>query len=413
MPETEFPLNPRLRPIEAFPVRMNNQDYVCLRDPQSLANQPIFLNKKLVFIVSRMNGSNSLRDIQLDYCRSTGEILPMEVLESIVEQLDEKHYLDSQSFQDFYEGLVREFRDATTRPAYHAGSAYEKSHEALVSQILSFFAPPEGPGTVFSPDHSEPLRGLIAPHIDFLRGGPTYAHAYKALADKPGTDTFVIFGTCHTPMQQRFALTLKDYETPLGPAMTDQDFVRSLAARARRQYLSDEFSHRGEHSIEFQTVCLKYVLGDKPFKIVPILVGSFHDLYSNGKTAAENPEIQNVVDALTETIEEAAVQVCVIAGADLAHVGRRFGDASGPTECSLREVQSEDRIFLRLVEAGDAEGLFQSIAADNDRRRVCGFPPIYMTLRCLKETQGRLLQYRQWSDFEAGAAVTFAAVALY
>jgi AmmeMemoRadiSam system protein B len=79
----------------------------------------------------------------------------------------------------------------------------------------------------------------------------------------------------------------------------------------------------------------------------------------------------------------------------------------------LREVEREDRAFLKVVEEGDAEGVFRSIASDNDRRNVCGYPPIYMLLRCLEGSRGRLLQYRQWADLQAGAAVTYAGVALY
>jgi AmmeMemoRadiSam system protein B len=282
-----------------------------------------------------------------------------------------------------------------------------------VAQIQGYFAHPEGPGNQFSQNPSRPLRGLIAPHIDFTRGGPTYAHAYKALADHPRADTYIIFGTCHSPMPQRFSITGKDYETPLGAARNDKDFVARLLARLEHQY-TDEFSHRAEHSIEFQAVCLKYILGgDHDFGIVPILVGSFDDIHSEGRTAARDPEIQSVVKAIRDTISETRRRVCIIAGADLSHVGRRFGDDSGPTESSLKEVEREDRIFLSLAAAGDSEGVFQSIAADHDRRRVCGYPPIYMALRCIDQPAGTLLQYRQWSDLNAGAAVTFAALAIY
>jgi MEMO1 family protein len=413
MTEKDHRLHPRLRPVEAFPVQMNNHDFICLRDPESFAEQPIYLNQMLVFLVSRMDGDHSLRDIQTDYFRATGELLPIEELEGLVTQLDEQRYLDSPNFQSFYQSLVEEFKSAQHRPAHHAGSAYEDSYEGLVSQIQSYFDHPEGPGNHFSQDPARPLRGLIAPHIDFMRGGPTYAHAYKALAEHPGADTFVIFGTCHSPMPQRFSITDKDYETPLGPATTDRDFVSRLSARLGYQY-SEEFSHRAEHSIEFQAVCLRYILGDKQdFKIVPILVGSFHDIHAEGKTAAEDPEIQKAVNSVRETIGETKGRVCIIAGADLAHVGRRFGDTSGPTDYSLREVERKDRAFLELAAAGDAEGVFQSIASDNDRRRVCGYPPIYMALRCIDQPAGKLLQYRQWSDLDAGAAVTFAALAIY
>jgi len=405
--------NPRIRAVEVFPVKADNQDFICLRDPEGFAERPVFLNPVHVFLVSRMDGKHSLRDIQADFARATGDILPMEALEGLVRQLDEQYYLDSPRFRNHYELLVQEFKSSLYRPARHAGSSYPDECGQLESQLKRIFEHPEGPGNSLCPDFSRPLRGLIAPHIDFSRGGPTYAHAYKALAEHPGADIFIIFGPCHTPMPQRFSISGKTYETPLGAAKTDEGFIELLFSKLDHQY-SDDFPHRAEHSIEFQAVCLRYILGRKQdFRIVPILVGSFHDIYSAGRTAAEDPEINKVVKALRETIAEHKGRVCIIAGADLAHVGVRFGDPAGPTEESLREIERVDRAFLGLAASGDAEGLFQSIAADNDSRRVCGYPSIYMTLRCMDHPQGKLLQYRQWADLNAGAAVTFAAMALY
>ncbi len=413
MPETDSLQHPRLRPVEAFPVQMNNQEYVCVRDPQTLAEQPIFLNQTLLFLVSRMDGEHSLRDIQAEFFRASGEILPIETLETLVRQLDEQHYLDSPSFSVYYRGLLDQYLAAPSRPARHAGSAYEATPEALSAQIKDFFALPEGPGNNSIPDISRPLRGLISPHIDFTRGGSTYAHAYKALADSPKADLYILFGTCHTPMPARFAITDKDYETPLGTVKTDKDFVARLQSRVGNRYM-DGFSHRNEHSLEFQVVFLRYIMRKKPdFKIVPILVNSFQDIYSSGRTAQEDPEISAIVGAIRETMQETRGRICIIAGADLAHVGKRFGDPSGPTEQSLQKVEREDRIFLHFIEQGDAEGMFCSIAEEDDRRRVCGYPPIYMTLRCMDQPRGKLLQYRQWSDLSAGAAVTYAALALY
>lgn len=412
MSEADPLITPQLRFVEAFPVRTDGQDLVCLRDPENFAENPIFLNKTLVFLVSRMDGKHSLRDIQADYFRATNEILPIETLEDLVSQLDEQHYLASPGFEKFYQGLVEEFKSSPARPARHAGSAYPQNCEALAAQIEGYFAHPEGPGN--GPEPATPLRGLISPHIDFTRGGPTYAHAYHALSTHPGGDTFIIFGTCHTRMSQRFSITAKDFETPLGTAKTDQEFVARLSAKLDGDY-QDEFCHRAEHSIEFQAVCLQYLMrGKQEYGIVPILVGSFQDIYEDGGgKAADHPEILKVVTAIRETIAESSGRVCIVAGADLAHVGRRFGDSSGPTEYSLREVERQDRTFLQLVESGDAEAVFDSIAADGDRRRVCGYPPIYMTLRCIERPRGQLLQYRQWSDLQAGAAVTYAAVALF
>jgi MEMO1 family protein len=401
---------PQLRYIEAFPVHMNGQDMICLRDPLGIAEQPIFLNQALVFLISRMDGTHTLQSIQADFFQASSETLPIETLENLVTQLDHQHYLDSPGFHHYYENLIQEFQDAPTRPARHAGAAYEGTSEALTVQLEGYFKSPEGLANTPSSYDNKPLRGLLAPHIDFSRGGPAYAHAYKALKDHPGANMFIIFGTCHTPMPQRFSISGKDYETPFGPALSDKDFIARLSSKLGNEY-RQEFSHRGEHSIEFQAVWLKHILKNTDFRIVPILVNSFHDIYSEGRTAAEDPEILKIVKAIQETIQESSARICIIASADLAHVGKQFGDPKGPSSRILEEVAEADLSFLKLVEKGDSEGIFRSIADDNDKRRVCGYPPIYMTLRCMENPEGKLLKYQQWSSPDD--AVTYAALAFF
>ena len=403
-----------MRPVEAFPVRVEGRELVCLRDSLGLAEQPIFLDQFQLFVVSRLNGNNSLRDIQADYCRATGDIVPFDHLERLVAQLNDLHYLEGDDFRDYVAGLEDTFRRMPVRPARNEGSAYEADGDLLQKQIREFFTPPEGPGLPDGADDSMPLRGIVAPHIDFHRGGAAYAHAYKPVAEQSEAGTFIIFGTCHGPMPARFGLTLKDFETPLGTVRADKECIRHLSSRLGGDAFAAEFAHRGEHSIELQVVFLASLLaGRREFQIVPILVGSFHDLIAQKSGPAVDPEIAAMVTAVRDTMKQIPRSYCLVAGADLAHVGRRFGDATGPTEASMKEVELRDREFLGRVEAGDADGVYRSIAEEQDRRRVCGYPPIYMTLSCLEHPAGRLLQYRQWVDFQAGAAVTFAALAIY
>src|SRR5207247_2596728 len=85
---------------------------------------------------------------------------------------------------------------------------------------------------------------------------------------------FVIVGTCHVGMRHPFALTRKDYDTPLGPARADRDFVEALAARAAQDCFGSELAHRSEHSIEFQAVFLQYLYaGRRDITVVPLLTG--------------------------------------------------------------------------------------------------------------------------------------------
>jgi AmmeMemoRadiSam system protein B len=395
-------------------MELEGRSLVCLRDPEGFAEQPVFLPAAAALLISRMDGGSTLGDIQAEFLRRTGELLPMGQLADFVTELDRLHFLDSPAFDAFRAGVVRAFREADLRPAAHAGAAYAGSPDALRGQIDAFFAPPEGPGLEPGPAPARALRGLIAPHIDFHRGGPAYAHAYAALARAEPFDRYVIFGTCHAGMERRFALTEKDYDTPLGRAETDREFVRRVAGRLAVDYFHDEPAHRNEHSIEFQAVCLRHLAAPRrSFTIVPILVGSFHDVFDGRDLGEPAPEIEAMVAAVREALAGSAGRSCVIAGADLAHVGRRFGDRSGPTRASLEEVARRDRELLEAAARGAAAGVLGSIASDGDLRRVCGYPPIYMALRALEPAAGEVLDYRQWCDLEGGAAVTFASVALY
>src|SRR5262249_8660388 len=79
-------------------------------------------------------------------------------------------------------------------------------------------------------------------------------------------------------MTHPFALTRKPYDTPLGSAPVDVDFVEALAARAHQDCFAAEVAHRNEHSIEFQAVFLKYLFaGRRDVRIVPVLTSFVHE----------------------------------------------------------------------------------------------------------------------------------------
>ncbi len=40
-------------------------------------------------------------------------------------------------------------------------------------------------------------KAIVAPHIDFHRGGPAYAWAYKSLVESAGADLYILLGTSH------------------------------------------------------------------------------------------------------------------------------------------------------------------------------------------------------------------------
>jgi AmmeMemoRadiSam system protein B len=210
-------------------------------------------------------------------------------------------------------------------------------------------------------------------------------------------------------MPDPFAVTLKPYETPLGPVPVDREFYEALNRRAGQDLLGSEPAHRAEHSIEFQAVMLQHIVGPRrPFAILPVLASYLHESLGRGGEPEADPRIPRFLDALRETMAASSRRVCLVAGVDLAHVGPRFGDGSPNSAASLARVEREDRAMLESVVGVDPRGFYTGIAADHDARRICGLSPIYTLLRLLPEAPGRLVRYTQWPDPQG--AVTFCAV---
>jgi hypothetical protein len=405
------PGNPRLRAVEAFPVEHEGQRCIALRDPAGFTDQIAVLPGPLLDLVSLFDGDHPVEAIQEIVRRRHGQAPSLEQIRDLVERLDEAGFLQSARFEARRRAAEDAFRQSPTRPAAHAGGAYAGEADALRAQIAGFFAHRDGPGETRTraPMGGSALAGLIAPHIDFHRGGPTYAWAYQDLLDRADADLFVILGTCHAGMPDPFAVTLKPYETPLGPVHVDRDFYEALRARANQDLLASEPAHRPEHSIEFQAVMLQAVLGARrPFTILPVLASYLHEAVWLRAEPEADPRVPRFLDGLRETIAASGRRVCVVAGVDLAHVGPRFGDADPNSAASLAAVERADRTMLESVVAVDARGFYDQVAADQDARRICGLSPIHALLRVLPGAPGRLLQYRQWPDPDG--AVTFCAV---
>lgn len=418
------PERPRLRALEAFPIQQDGQRAVGLRDPARFTDQVAVLPVPLLDIVSLFDGEHSLDEIRDIVSGRHGLALTRAEIGAVAERLDEGGFLDSPRFAARRERIEAEYAANPARPAAHAGGAYAGEPDALRAQIDAFFRSPIGPGMEVASDFDlrspqgatsvgrlrPPLRGLLAPHIDFHRGGPTYAWAYRELLRRSDADCFVILGTCHAGMPDPFAASLKAYDTPLGPAPVDHDVLDALGRRYGHDLFGSEGAHRVEHSIEFQAVMLRWALGDRrPFTVVPLLASFLHEAVWTGAAPEADPRVPRFVDALAATIAASDRRFCVIGGVDLAHVGPQFGDPEPNTPALLRTVERDDRAMLDAIVAGDSAAFYDTVARDGDARRICGLSPIYAFLRALPGARGELLRYSQWPDPQG--TVSFCAAA--
>ncbi len=405
-------------------VSANGQSLVCLYDRQDpVAGQVVVAEAGLV-LLGLLDGERTPSAVRAAFMLRTGLSLTEEQVRGFVEQLDDANLLASERYQDRLSRSLTEFRAAASRAVAHAGGAYPGDPDELRAFLDSRYLLPIGPGRPPGPPSGPSSRALIAPHIDLHRGGHSYAWGYRELAEREPAELYVLLGTCHVPMAQPFAVTTKAYETPFGPAPTDRAFVERLRARAPFDIFSDEYCHRGEHSLEFQSLYLRYLghVGNAGAPIVPILCVPPTDLRP-GATPAESPLLLELLSVLREELVQDSRRVCLVAGADFAHIGPRFGDPVRVDERLALHVRAGDMAMLEIVARGDADGFYRQVVeqapgdgmagdagAVGGARRVCGLAPIYALLWLLGPSEGRVIHYDQWIDRGGAGSVTFGCV---
>jgi AmmeMemoRadiSam system protein B len=398
---------PCLRPGLAVARDGGDPRYFVIWDQRRLGGRFQRLSAEELFCVQLLDGRRTLRDIQAEVTRVAGGLLvPLEWLTALVDRLDHALFLDGPRFQEYLASPVRE-------PA--CIGCYEGEPDALRRQITGLFAGPGGPGLPRPTSPDGRLRAALIPHIDYARGGTTYAWGFREVFERTDASLFVIIGTSHYSLH-RFTLTRKDFKTPLGVARTDQAFIDRLVAHYGGGLFDDELTaHLPEHSIELEVVFLQYLYeGRRPIRIVPLVVGSFGDCVAEpGLPPAARPEVGRMIEALRHAEAESAEPVCYVISGDLAHIGPKFGDAEPVAEATLAHSRAQDEALLRRAAAPDPAGYFALIADEQDRRRICGLPPTYLVLEAARPSAGRLLRYDQYIHPRGFESVSFASVAFY
>jgi len=379
-----------------------------LRDTQGVASTHAVLPIDLVPVVARFDGARTCEEIAKLASLEVGEPVPVELVVRLATELEESLFVDGAPYRRERARIEREFADADVRPASHAGGAYHGDAKKLADYIQT-----ECFGQTNGHDGGGRLLGLVAPHIDPWRGARCYGEAYGVLGQAlpKDADTFILFGTSHAPMREPFALCRKAFDTPLGRLEADKPSIDTIAAACDFDPYADQFNHKREHSLEFQAVFLRHLLGDRPARIIPILAG-LGEQQSNGKSPAHSRAVEKFLDAVRKIVD--AKSAVVIAGADLAHVGPRFGDAKPFDEGERAALDETDRESLDHATRGDAEGFWRHVAGDLETRRVCGLAPIYSLLRTIASgSKGSLRHYEQNVDPDEGSIVSHAALGFY
>jgi len=112
-------------------------------------------------------------------------------------------------------------------------------------------------------------------------------------------------------------------------------------------------------------------------------------------------------------LSEAGRTYCVIAGAELAHLGMRYGDKAPPTDFSFHRAMQHDLEMLKPVEELKPEEFAAYIQKENDQRRISGFSAIYSLLRLIQAEKGQVLRYDRGITDQYNSTVTYASMAFF
>ncbi|MFI5348479.1 MAG: AmmeMemoRadiSam system protein B [Elusimicrobiota bacterium] len=399
-----------------MPAVEEGQSVFVLRDLEDLTDKPLALSAGGMMLVSLLDGRRTAAQVRDLFLENAGAAIDAAVVLDLARALDEAGYLETPAVADKRRRSLEAFRSSGRRPAIFAGPSYPAEAPALSDALGNFFRAENGPGKDKSaaPKGPAPL-GLVAPHIDFTRGGPAYAWAYQALSERTPPDVIVALGVAHVSPDSPWTFTPKNYETPFGAMELDDALYGDLSSKVWYEPRADEWVHKSEHSLEFPAVWLRYLWGDKTPPWVPILVSSF-ERFSPDEAPSKIPTIEKALKDFGSVLrahQARGRRVMVLCSVDLAHVGPRFGDELEITPELEKKIEDEDRRSLVDAMALDADGFYRSVVADGHWRKVCGLSSLYTGLRLIKDLEGgapslgRLLAYGRAPD-PAGGVVSVA-----
>ncbi len=144
-----------------------------------------------------------------------------------------------------------------------------------------------------------------------------------------------------------------------------------------------------------------------------MLTVSFHEFVQQGTEPIKATPVAQFVAAMRAAEADYDQPVFYISGGDLAHIGRRFGDADLLGAGRLADQSEDDHKLLEGACRADSAALFAHVAAAGDRHRICGLSPTYIMIESMRPTRGELLKYSQAAESDGTSCVSFASLAFY
>ncbi len=390
---------PHIRPFTPLGVQNDEKKvFVALRDPSNLrgdGNSPVVPPEWLP-LLTLLQGEKSLDEI------AELTSAPKDFLVQLVTVLDDAGLLWGPNSERLEREAMARVAAANAFPLGASTAAGDDPAvaKAAIAELLAKAEDPELDGE---------LLGIVAPHLDYGRGGATYAAAYKSFADGVKVDRIVILGTNHFGAGDGVVMSRFGFQTPFGIFNADLPVIDALAATLGSRLFKDEIDHLGEHSVQIQLPWIHHIFGNVPIVAALVPNPCVPMLADDGARVS----FEEFVPALRAALANAPGRTLVIASADLSHVGPQFGDQTPIGSEIRKQVEAYDRSLLAVFLEGDDELFIKKVVHDQNHQRWCSVG----NMSAAKLVTGglpELLEYSQGptdGETSGNALVTSAALA--
>jgi MEMO1 family protein len=386
--------------LDFMPSPVRDRPGLLIRDSFRYSDATLIIPPLLVRGLEFFDGVRTDADLDAELARLVGGAEIGSVVPNLINALNKAGFLEDETYSKLKETRHSAFAQSPVREAVHAGSEYPAETDALRTVMRRYMY---GDASA-----QEGLVGIAAPHVSPEGGWQSYRAAYQYLTPDLRDRTFVVLGTSHYGEPDKFGLTRKPFETPLGKTRIDEALVSELAPQPA--VLMEDYCHAIEHSIEFQIVFLQSIYGPD-VRIAPILCGSFGRSIVQGGMPEDNDSVRRFLGALGEIAAREKDRLFWVLGVDMAHMGVRYGDSfeARVDRDEMAAVRKRDQLRIERVNASDSRGFWDLIKENQDDLKWCGSSPFYTFLKAVPQARGTMRRYEQW-NIDEHSVVSFAGI---
>ena len=394
-PMAEHLHRPQIRNFQPLGMEKDGKSFVMLRDPSMLAEQQMAVLPQVLQLILMFQGRETLDEI------AAKTQAPLHILRDVVTRLDEVGLIWGPRFEELErvaKAKITEHGHFPISCSASLGQDAQTCHEAM-DKWLSDMEDPEIEGTIL---------GLVAPHLDYQRGWPGYAAAYRALKKDEKPNRVIILGTNHFGIGDGVVVSEYGFATPIGKASADKSMLAFLEKTlGSKRIYADQIDHLGEHSVQMHIPWIQHFYGDVPM-LAALIPNPLVPLVADDDARATTEQF---VDAVRTALAELGGRTLLIASSDLSHVGQQFGDPGTINDESANQVEKIDRERLAAYCKKDTaafEGLF---IKDQNRTRWCSVGNMLAAQNILRPANVDLIDYQQVRDPNGMSMVSSAAIA--